>query len=165
MVSSKPPGPLQQYLCPLQKINSCLGTSQMAPERYSPGGSSDAAFRSPFCSNLFLLQPTVRVSSICVQRSRSFFRRFLTQCWEQSQKSSKRKTAGCWLRWRKHVCVVAAVRKNIARDRKRPRERLLKHLTYGFNFYIVMYLSCSCVCIFELATPCSQRTISFLYYS
>jgi len=31
MVSSKPPGPLQQFLCPLQKINSCLGTSQMAP--------------------------------------------------------------------------------------------------------------------------------------
>ena len=30
MVSSKPPGPLQQFLCPLQKINSCLGTSQMA---------------------------------------------------------------------------------------------------------------------------------------
>ena len=26
-----PPGPLQQFLCPLQKINSCLGTSQMAP--------------------------------------------------------------------------------------------------------------------------------------
>ena len=30
MVSSKPPGPLQQFLCPLQKINSCLETSHMA---------------------------------------------------------------------------------------------------------------------------------------
>jgi len=30
MVSSKPPGLLQQFLCPLQKINSCLETSHMA---------------------------------------------------------------------------------------------------------------------------------------
>ena len=33
MVSSKHPGipPPQQFLCPLQKINSCFGTSGMAP--------------------------------------------------------------------------------------------------------------------------------------
>ena len=29
----------------------------------------------------------------------------------------------------------------------------------------VMYLSRRCICIFVLTTPCSQRTISFLYYS
>jgi len=26
-----PSDPLKKFLCPLQKINSCLGTSQMAP--------------------------------------------------------------------------------------------------------------------------------------
>jgi len=34
-----------------------------------------------------------------------------------------------------------------------------------FNFYIVIYLSCYCIYIFELATSCSQRTVSVLYYS
>ena len=34
-----------------------------------------------------------------------------------------------------------------------------------FNSCAVTYLSRRCICIFVLATLCSQRTISFLYYS
>ena len=34
-----PPDPTQQFLCPLQKINSCLGTSQMAPAIIVPIGA------------------------------------------------------------------------------------------------------------------------------
>ena len=30
---------------------------------------------------------------------------------------------------------------------------------------VVMYLSCHCICIFELAISCSQRTITFVFYS
>jgi len=38
-------------------------------------------------------------------------------------------------------------------------------LSCTFNFYAVMYLLCRCICIFELATSCGQRTITFLSYS
>jgi len=30
---------------------------------------------------------------------------------------------------------------------------------------VAMYLSCHCICMFELSASCSQRTVSFLYYS
>jgi len=30
---------------------------------------------------------------------------------------------------------------------------------------VVMYLSCHCICIFELAISCSERTITFVFYS
>jgi len=38
-------------------------------------------------------------------------------------------------------------------------------LSCEFNFLVVVYLSCRRICIFELATSCGHRTISFLYYS
>jgi len=30
---------------------------------------------------------------------------------------------------------------------------------------VAMYLSCHCICMFELSASCNQRTVSFLYYS
>ena len=54
--------------------------------------------------------------------------------------------------------LVSGPPENRRRDRRREK------LSGEFNFYVVMYLSRRCVCIFELATRCGQRTVSFLYH-